>query len=655
MSLKATTFLLASVALGACTSRAVIGVADDSEATGGAKADGGAGGFAGTIAGAGASAGTGAAAGAGATSNVDVSDYDPLFPYPTTSYSEPYRGQFHFSTASGWMNDVDGLWFQDGVYHLAYQASPYQFQGGKNLHWAHATSTDLLHWAQQPLMLVPGVNVEGEAWSGSTVVDVNNTAGLQEGASPTVVAFYTSTQLGTSLSYSNDAGHSFLGYDANPVAIGDADYQTDRDPDVIWHAASNRWVCAFGQDGTTFYTSPDLKSWTRASSVAFGDIVPDFYELPLDGDAKNLRWVLQSAGGSYQVGEFDGQVFTPDATEARDMDVGPDFYASRSFFRQTLPDDRVVQLGWMRDGGNTTAPWRGSATFPVELRLKTFPSGIKLARTPIAELTQLYGARKHFGAQTLASGKNLLAGIRSKTFDLELVVATAKTTAKLLTFQIANKTFVYDFTKQLLLGAAFAPSDGTLKLRLLVDWGSLEVFANDGELSYTESVAFTPGDATLSVSADAELQLLSADFREVARTWPGRADADAEVLDDAAVAVTYDGSWNTVTDDATFFQDTCHFSSGEGAAFEATFTGTRVAWYGLRNTDLGKVDVLIDDVRVAEALDCYAPERVSAQLFRISGLSDSLHTIRVVARGDKNRASTGIALVHDYLVASSER
>jgi beta-fructofuranosidase len=137
----------------------------------------------------------------------------------------------------------------------------------------------------------------------------------------------------------------------------------------------------------------------------------------------------------------------------------------------------------------------------------------------------------------------------------------------------------------------------------------------------------------------------------VGRTWPGAAKPPEAVLDDADAGVTYTGTWNTVTDDTTFFDSTCHYSTATASSLEATFTGTSVAWYGLKNTDLGKADVYIDDKLVGEAIDCYAPERVTSWLFGASDLADGVHLIRLVARGDKNAASTGSAILHDYFIA----
>lgn len=642
---------LVSGVLAACSARSIIAVTGDEQVAAGQNGVGGD-----TVVN-GGSAGTGALAGSeadgGAPGSVEPGAFDPLFPYPKTNYSEPFRQQFHFSPASGWMNDVDGLWFSEGVYHLTHQASPFAFEGGKGLHWGHATSTDLLHWQQQPLMLVPGHNVEGEAWSGSVVVDANDTAGLMQGKEATVVALYTSTQLGTSLSFSGDGAKSFASYDANPLAIGNANYENNRDPTVVWHQPTQRWVCAYWENGgTSFYTSPDLKAWTRASRVAFGDVVPDFYELPVDGNAADKRWVLQNSDGKYLVGSFDGQSFTPESAQPLDLDVGPDFFAAHTFFRQTFPDARVVQIAWLRDAGIATAPFRGSATFPAELTLSTTPTGLAITRAPIAELSKLYGQRKHWGAQQLAAGKNLLAGVRSKTFDFELTLSLSKTNAKKLDFAIADQKVTYDLAAQTLAGAAFPAQGDQLTLRFLVDWSSVEVFG--GAASYSASLPFASGEASLSLSADGTLSLVAADFREVGRAWPGAADADAQVVDDADLAVDYSGGWSTVTGDATFFDGTCRYSTEAGAALEATFTGTRLAWYGLRNTDLGLADVFIDDALVAEALDCYAASRVPAQLLLVSGLKNSFHTLRIVARGDKNPSSTGAALVHDYFIGSVE-
>ncbi len=570
-----------------------------------------------------------------------------------TNYDEPYRGQFHFSPPGMWMDVIDGVWYDDGTYHLTYQAVPSGFVQGQDEHWGHATSPDLVHWTPRPFALSPGVNVNGEAWAGSVVVDTANTSGLTSGSGPVYVAVYTATGIGTSLAYSNDRGQTWQAYADNPLAIGDANYRNNRDPVVTWHAPSRRWVCTYWEHGITFYTSPDLVTWTRGGNFNWGQLVPDFYELAIDDDPKQTRWVLADASGAYFTGQFDGQAFTPDPGGPYAMDVGPSFFAARTSFRPTFPNQRAVQIAWMKDNGVASAPARGNATFPAELELKTFPEGVRLTRTPIAEIRQLYANQRHFEAQSLGGGKNLLAGIESKTFDLEVVVDAATTSASKLRLQIANKSIDYDFKAQTLLGKPLPPLDGHVTLRVLVDWGQLEVFGNEGELSYTESFGFTPGDATLALTADAPLTLISADFRELKRAWPGTAAAASRILDDASPATVYEGDWSEAQEN-TYFQNTAHVSSSQDAALEATFTGTRVDWYGLVNTDLGMVDVYLDGV-LSAAVDCYSPTRAPVLLFLEAGLPDTFHTIRLVASGRKNAASSGTAMVHDYFVYFIEK
>ena len=553
-----------------------------------------------------------------------------------------------------WLGVMDALWYDAGTYHLAYQTDPYAFVQGQDEHWAHATSPDLLHWRHEPYMLVPGVNVVGEPWVGAVVVDTNNSAGFQTGAQPAYVAVFTDTGAGTSIAFSNDAGASWQPYAGNPVAIGDLDYMSNRDPVVLWHEPTQQWVCAYWQNGITFYTSPDLKSWTQRGNVAWGALVPDLYELGVDGQSDQRRWVLHDASGAYLIGDFDGQSFVTSAGPFA-MDSGPSLYGARTAFRTTFPQQRAVQMAWLRSGELETAPARGDATFPVELGLRTFPEGVRLTRTPIAELEQLYGTTRHFGPQTLAQEQNLLTGIRSKTFDFEVVLEDAADQANLILLEIADQVVAYDWVDQTLQGVPLAPLGGSLKLRFLVDHGQLEIFGNDGQLSYTESVAFAPDDDSISLSADGPLVIRSADFRELSRTWPGVPALSSQVIDDTSPDVTYSGTWDALTGDPTYVGETCHVSRSAGAALELTFTGTRVAWYGLVNTDLGFVDVYLDGTLIADDLDLYAAVRAPTQLLTRSGLANTFHTLRIETTDEKNAASSGTAFVHDYFISAVER
>jgi sucrose-6-phosphate hydrolase SacC (GH32 family) len=588
------------------------------------------------------------------SSKPDAADGGPLwgpdadFPYVITNYDEPYRGQVHFSAPMGWLNDANGMWFSGGLYHLSYQAYPYSLQGDAK-HWGHATSPDMLHWTHWPIMLDPGVNVPGDAWSGSTVVDVDNTSGFKTGPNPVLVTIYTATTKGTCLAYSNDLGVTWQAYANNPVAIGGPTSDT-RDPHVFWHAPTNRWVCAHYDAGTNIYTSTDLKNWTRVSHVNFGFECPDMYELPVDGDANRNKWVLQDASGTYLLGQFNGTTFTPDSNATHKMDVGPNFYAAQTFYRRNFPDGRVIQMPWMTGLDGATAPFNQSIGFPTELKLVTFPEGVRVARQPISEIATLYGASQHVGPTTVPAGTNVFAGTQSRVFDLEVVFDVAQTAARTITFRFANLTFSYDVAMATVFGHAAAPVGGRTKVRLIRDWGQYELFVNDGQVTHTATFAFTPSDGSVSVTGDGNVAIVSADFRALSRVWPGKAATTSTILDDKSAGVTYTGTW-TQANEGRYFGGSCRVSGSSSASVQASFTGTRVEWYGLKNTDLGRADVYLDGVLAQSNIETYSPKRQNALLFTRGGLANGAHTIRVVANGQKSAASSGTALVHDYFIA----
>jgi fructan beta-fructosidase len=571
---------------------------------------------------------------------------DASFPYVVTNYDEPLRPQVHFTAPMGWLNDANGLWYQGGLYHLSYQAFPYSLEGDAK-HWGHATSPDLVHWTHWPLMLEPGGNVPGDAWSGSTVVDVENTSGLKTGANPVLVTLYTATTKGTCVAYSNDLGVTWKAYDKNPVAVGGPTADT-RDPHVFWHAPTHSWVLALYEQGTSFYTSPDLKTWTKRSHVDFGFECPDVYELPVDDVATNQKWVLQDASGSYLLGSFDGATFKPDSMTAHKMDESPDFYASQTFYRETMPGRRVVQIGWLRALDKATAPWNQALTFPTEVRLRTFPQGVRVTRTPIAELQTLHGASKLVGAQTLAAGVNPFAGFEAKAFDLTVVLDVAGTAAPTVDFKLANLSLVLDVAGRKMFGAPVSVLQGRIKVRVLRDWSQVEVFVNDGEVAFTKGFAFDPAQSSVSVTASSTMSLASAEVHALGRAWPGNAARASFVIDDGDARTTYAGAW-TVAGEGRYFGAACHVARATGDAVQATFTGTRVEWYGLKNTDLGEAEVSIDGV-VAATIDAYSARRQNALLFTKGGLASGPHTIKVALTGRRNARSTGAALVHDYFI-----
>lgn len=445
------------------------------------------------------------------------------------NYKENFRGQYHFSPRSGWMNDINGLVYQGGKYHMIYQ------WGEAVRHGGYATSTDLLHWNDEGVALIPlksylpekairNVAVQ-EVFSGSAVVVSGEMSRRITGTDKeAIVAIYTGTGVGTCLAWTIDSGKTWHDYVKNPVA-NPTKSADPRDPRVFFHKPSSKWILALYENGTTFYGSTDLINWTFLSNINFGYECPDIFELPLDGNKNDMKWVLMDANGSYLVGNFDGNKFTPKPSQEKHiMTLGHDFYAAQTFAAGTLPnnDNRIIQLAWMDhwNGGIGESVWKRNASFPVSLGLVTYSGQIRLTRNPIAEISSLYESGKAWEAITLTAGSNLLKDIKSKKFEITAEFDLTNSTASKFGFKVANKTIAYHLKSQVLLDDELKPdASNHIKVQLLVDWGQLEVFANQGVFSYSEEFAFSPEDNTLDLFTDGTIKLVSMKFHEIARIW----------------------------------------------------------------------------------------------------------------------------------------
>jgi fructan beta-fructosidase len=459
----------------------------------------------------------------------NVWDY-PEFPYPPTTYQEPFRGQFHFSSQAGWMNDPNGLVYANGLYHFFYQHNPHGL-AWDTMHWGHAASPDLVHWTQKPIALEPGVH-PGNLWSGGGVVDTNNTSGLRTGALDPIVV-YSNTD-GVSIFYSNDNGQSFQAYDKGRKQI---DVPADsRDPKVTWDAARHRWVMVVwsnsGGNGVNIYTSPDLLKWTPASRYAASWLFecPDLFPLPLDGRAGDQRWVLTSATGEYVVGSFDGITFRTDQTQPRKMNLGTTyaggtFYAAETF--TNTPDGRVVQMAWQ--GGNHGSSWTGNATFPVVLGLISAPDGPRVTRTPVAELDSLRADSKSWQNKTVDSVGNLFDGIKADTYEITAQFDVRNATATQFGFDLhsrsdgtSDRSVGYDMPAHTLYGKPLEPRDGKVTMRLLVDRGQLEVFSDQNRFSVADNVDFDSAAVSQGIrlfATGGKVKLDSATFTRLSTSW----------------------------------------------------------------------------------------------------------------------------------------
>ncbi|MTI40324.1 glycoside hydrolase family 32 protein [Fulvivirga lutimaris] len=443
-------------------------------------------------------------------------------------YGEQHRLQFHFSPEAHWMNDPNGMVYYEGEYHLFYQYYPDSTVWGP-MHWGHAVSTDMVSWEHLPVALYP--DDLGYIFSGSVVVDKNNTSGLGTAENPPLIAIYTyhhpeMAEQGKidyqyqGIAYSTDKGRTWAKYENNPV-LPNPGIKDFRDPKVFWYEEGQKWVMSLAVlDHITFYSSPDLKSWTKESDFGFelgghGGVweCPDLIKM---GD----KWVLLVSinpggpnGGSatqYFVGDFDGKSFTPQDEETRWIDMGRDNYAGVTWSNVPEEDGRVLFLGWMSNWNYAqvvpTEKWRSAMTVARTFELKTMEGKHILASYPVKELEQLRGESMTVNASgttvDLMKGGYQLADMNLTVisegealgqFELLLFNNDADTlrfgySEESQSFYInrdaaGNNEFSEEFNGDQL--APFDLNSKEMSLRVLMDVGSVEIFVNGGELVMT--------------------------------------------------------------------------------------------------------------------------------------------------------------------------
>ena len=422
-----------------------------------------------------------------------------------TANREKYRPVYHHTPAWGWMNDPNGMFYKDGVWHLYFQYNPYGSQW-ENMTWGHSTSTDLIHWTFQ------GAPIEADAWgtifSGSAVVDHNNTAGFGKGA---VVAMYTSAgeNQTQSIAYSNDNGQTFTKYDGNPVLTSNTpDY---RDPHVFWNEDIKRWnmIMAEGQH-MDIYSSADLKEWKLESQFGaeygnHGGVweCPDLMKMKVRG-TDQYKWMLLCNinpggpfGGSatqYFVGQFDGHKFTcesaPEVTKW--MDYGKDHYATVTF--DNAPDGRRVAMAWMSNWQYAnqvpTMQYRSANSVPRDLDLYEYEGQTYCGVTPSPELA---AARPKKATKTLTEACEMVVTPRG---NATITLANDKGEQVVMTYDEKSRTFAMDRTKSGqkefsddFAALTVAPVHGKMsQLRLFIDRSSIEAFDADGKMAMTNLV-----------------------------------------------------------------------------------------------------------------------------------------------------------------------
>ena len=458
--------------------------------------------------------------------------------------SERYRPTYHFTPPRNWMNDPNGLVYYGGEYHLFYQHNPFSNDWG-HMSWGHAVSPDLLRWTDLPVALRESApeadSSQTMIFSGSIVVDTTNRQGLCPPGTPDcLVAFYTShvhrnlkpVVQHQSMAFSADRGRTWTTYDRNPIL--DLKTTEFRDPKVFWYAPDKKWVMVVikpDEYKVLLYGSEDLRQWQRLSE--FGGVgdqrkyweCPDLVQVPVKGQPGKFKWVMlvssnQSQPGytgmQYFVGNFDGRSFTPDeaVVTTRYVDYGKDFYAGVTY--NNLPDvgKGPVLVGWMTNleyaGQIPTSPYRGTLSIPRRLTVANTPTGWQLQQMPVEALAS-YGQKavrrsgipltdKAFSLPQLATdsyeldviiepGQAHEVGVRLlKTGAAETVVRFLPGASRLELDRTRSGQTAFNKRFSSVESAPLQITAGTIRLKILVDQSTVEVFANEGAVTMSELV-----------------------------------------------------------------------------------------------------------------------------------------------------------------------
>ena len=450
----------------------------------------------------------------------------PLLPPPADLYQEKLRPQFHVTARQwtvrklnpgmreeGWINDVNGLIYHQGQYHL--------FAQRWARCWLHLVSKDLVHWTELQPAFWDDQRFGTGVQSGTIVYDSRNVSGLStDPKAPPLVAFWSGfDNRSQCLSYSVDHGLTWAKYAKNPYMI-----RPERDPKVFWYEPGRTWVMVlYAESRYHIFNSTDLLTWIdQKHPIPDCFECPDLFPLAVEGDRSRTKWVLVRGNGKYSVGDFDGSAFTPQ-TPPLDCDSGAHFYATQSWGDIDGQEGRRVQIAWMRDGKYPDMPFNQQLTFPCDLVLRAFPEGPRICRLPAREIEGLYGKKHAWKDAAVRPGEDLLRGVSGELFDIQLEVDLAG--ARTFGVRCRGEAVTYSAGKGMLacLGreARADAANGRIALRILVDRTSIEVFANEGKLSMSSCFLPDPAKSGLELFADGgSPKLLSMTVYELKSAWP---------------------------------------------------------------------------------------------------------------------------------------
>ncbi len=480
-----------------------------------------------------------------------------------SSFSEPYRPQFHFTPPQKWMNDPNGLLFENGVYHLYYQHYPEDIVWGP-MHWGHATSKDMIHWKHQPIALYP--DSLGLIFSGSAVWDKKNTSGFGTSETPPMVAIYTyhlmeGEQTGRmdfqtqGIAYSLDHGLQWEKYNRNPV-IKNEGIKDFRDPKVFWDDTTSQWILALvAGDHVKFYRSPNLKDWKLLSTFgenkgSHGGVweCPDLFSLTVE-NTEEEKWVLLVSinpggpnGGSatqYFVGDFDGEKFTTSQKEPKWIDYGMDNYAGVTY--NNAPNNERLFIGWMSNWNyardTPTEVWRSAMTLPRLISLHKDEDGYYIKNYPHPNFDAICSAKEMvttidlsepflMEAESFMQTDFSFQADLSKSLEVrfgnaseEIVFWVDPSVGKL--YFDRTKSGQVDFEKSFgsqIQSQPYRPSESLSEVRFVIDQSSVEIFIAGGKYVFTNQLFPTQPYTQLSITGEQQ-SLMNVVYRDVNSIW----------------------------------------------------------------------------------------------------------------------------------------
>jgi fructan beta-fructosidase len=490
------------------------------------------------------------------------------------AYAEKYRPQYHFTPQKGWMNDPNGLVFYAGEYHLFYQYFPDSTVWGP-MHWGHAVSKDMVHWEHLPIALYP--DSLGLIFSGSAVVDWNNTSGFGSIENPPLIAMFTYHNMdwekagridceNQGIAYSLDKGRNWIKYEKNPV-VQNPGVKDFRDPKMIWFEKTKQWnLILSAHNRVKIYSSPNLKNWKFESEFgwdagAHGGVweCPDLFPLKVEG-SNQTKWVLivnmnpggpnSGSGTQYFVGDFDGRQFIPNSKETSWLDFGRDNYAGVTWSDIPESDGRRLFIGWMSNWNYAqlvpTHPWRSAMTIPRELKLDQTDGKFRVKSVPVQEMNQLHDQASKINLEpgTISGVKQLDTKAINLNqceivFNLEagknvpdsygIILENTLGEVVKIGYSGKNQQFFADRTKSGNMNFAdnFSGIDTApyrigkkIQLHLFIDAASIELFVDEGKLVMTELVFPSENFKRLKIFASGgDILLRKAEIVGIKRIW----------------------------------------------------------------------------------------------------------------------------------------